>query len=114
MNMRTSLDKSPLANVILTVPKGSKAAYAAVEEWKEFKQITEGTVGNSILPEACIYAAGGRLYLILSTAAQVGIYNINGALVCTFNAPAGETTVDLPQGAYVVRAGERTEKVFVN
>ena len=104
----------PLANVTLTVPKGSKAAYAAADEWKKFKQILEGTVDNTILPEACIYAVGGRLYLILSTAAQIGIYNINSTLVRTFTAPAGETTVNLPQGAYVVRAGERTEKILVN
>ena len=104
----------PVANVTLTVPKGSKAAYAAAPVWKEFKQISESTVGNVTLPEARIYAAVGRLYLTLQTAAPVGIYTLNGVLVRTFTAPAGETTVALPQGVYIVRAGERTEKVFVN
>ena len=104
----------PVANVTLTVPKGSKAAYAAAPVWKEFKQIGESTVGNVTLPEARIYAAGGRLYLTLQTAAPVGIYTLNGVLVRTFSAPAGETTVALPQGVYIVRVGERTEKVFVN
>ena len=104
----------PVANVTLTVPKGSKAAYAAAPVWKEFKQISESTVGNVTLPEARIYAAGGRLYLTLQTAAPVGIYTLNGVLVRTFSAPAGETTVALPQGVYIVRVGERTEKVFIN
>ena len=104
----------PVANVTLTVPKGSKAAYAAAPVWKEFKQISENTVGNTLLPEARIYAAGGRLYLTLQTAAPVGIYTLNGVLVRTFSAPAGETTVALPQGVYIVRVGERTEKVFIN
>ena len=104
----------PVANVTLTVPKGSKAAYAAAPVWKEFKQISESTVGNVALPEARIYAAGGRLYLTLQTAAPVGVYTLNGVLVRTFTAPAGETTVALPQGVYIVRVGERTEKVFIN
>ena len=104
----------PVANVTLTVPKGSKAAYAAAPVWKEFKQISESTVGNVALPEARIYAAGGRLYLTLQTAAPVGIYTLNGVLVRTFSAPAGETTLTLPEGLYIVRVGERTEKVFIN
>ena len=103
----------PVANVTLTVPKGSKAAYAAAPVWKEFKQISESTVGNVALPEARIYAAVGRLYLTLQTAAPVGIYTLNGVLVRTFSAPAGETTLTLPEGLYIVRVGERTEKVMV-
>lgn len=101
-------------NVTLTVPKGSKAAYAAAPVWKEFKQIGESTVGNVALPEARIYAAGGRLYLTLQTAAPVGIYTLNGVLVRTFSAPAGETTVALPQGVYIVQVGDTAEKVYVN
>ena len=107
-------EEVPVANVTLTVPKGSKAAYATAPVWKEFKQISESTVGNVALPEARIYAAGGRLYLTLQTAAPVGVYTLNGVLVRTFSAPAGETTVALPQGVYIVRVGERTEKVYVN
>ena len=107
-------EEVPVANVTLTVPKGSKAAYAAVPVWKEFKQISESTVGNVTLPEVRIYTAGGRLSLTLQTAAPVGVYTLNGVLVRTFSAPAGETTVALPQGVYIVRVGERTEKVFIN
>ncbi|ETK06165.1 hypothetical protein T230_14030 [Tannerella sp. oral taxon BU063 isolate Cell 1/3] len=107
-------EEVPVANVTLTVPKGSKAAYAAAPVWKEFKQISESTVGNVTLPEARIYAAGGRLYLTLQTAAPVGVYTLNGVLVRTFSAPAGETTVALPQGVYIVRVGDTVEKVFIN
>ena len=104
----------PVANVTLTVPKGSKAAYATAPVWKEFKQISESTAGNVALPEARIYAADGRLYLTLQTAAPVGVYTLNGVLVRTFSAPAGETTVALPQGVYIVRIGDTAEKVYVN
>ena len=96
------------------MPKGAKAAYAAAPVWKEFKQIGESTVGNVALPEARIYTADGRLYLTLPNAASVRIYNLNGTLVRNFTAPAGETSLALPQGVYVVRAGERTEKVAIN
>ena len=110
---RETFKEVPVANVTLTVPKGAKAAYAAAPVWKEFKQIAESTVSNALLPEARIYTADGRLYLTLARAETVHIYNVSGALVRTFTAPAGETSVTLSQGVYVVRAGERTEKVAV-
>ena len=104
----------PLANVTLTVPKGSKAAYAAAPVWKEFKQIAESTVANAAVPEARIYAAEGLVYMTLPQAATVRIYSLNGVLVRSLTAPAGLTTVALPEGIYIVRTGERTEKVLVN
>ena len=109
-----AFDLNVPSNVTLTVPKGSKSAYATAPVWKEFKQISESTVGNVTLPEARIYAADGRLYLTLQTAAPVGIYTLNGVLVRTFSAPAGETTVALPQGVYIVWVGDTAEKVYVN
>ena len=104
----------PVANVTLTVPKGSKAAYAAAPVWKEFKQIAESTVANAAVPEARIYAAEGLVYLTLPQAATVRIYSLNGVLVRSLTAPAGLTTVALPEGIYIVRAGARTEKVMVD
>ena len=103
----------PVSSVKLNVPKGAGAAYKADSEWKAFKIVVEATA-NVLLPEARIYTADGRLYLTLSRAETVHIYNVSGALVRTFNAPAGETSITLPQGVYVVRAGERTEKVFIH
>ena len=79
----------------------------------EFKQIAEGTVANATLPKARIYTAGSVLHLTLARAETVHIYNVSGALVRNFRAPAGQTTVALPEGIYIVRAGERTEKVMV-
>ncbi len=104
----------PVANVTLTVPKGSKAAYAAAPVWKEFKQIAESTVANAAVPEARIYAAEGLVYMTLPQAATVRIYSLNGVLVRSLTAPAGLTTVALPTGIYIVRTGERTEKVMVD
>ena len=104
----------PVANVTLTVPKGSKAAYEMAPVWKEFKQIAESTVANAAVPEARIYAAEGLVYIALPQAATVRIYSLNGVLVRSLTAPAGQTTVALPSGVYIVRTGERTEKVLVD
>ena len=104
---------------LVTIHKKGKAVITATATDGSGKSATcsilvRSTVANAALPEARIYAAGGRLYLTLQTAAPVGIYTLNGVLVRTFSAPAGETTVALPQGVYIVRVGERTEKVFIN
>ena len=113
-NIKDAFKGVPVANVTLTVPKGSKAAYAAAPVWKEFKQIAESTVANAAVPEARIYAAEGLVYITLPQAATVRIYNLNGVLVRSLTAPAGLTTVALPTGIYIVRTGERTEKVMVD
>ena len=113
-NIKDAFKGVPVANVTLTVPKGSKAAYAAAPVWKEFKQIAESTVANAAVPEARIYAAEGLIYLTLPQAAPVRIYGLNGVLVRSLAAPAGLTTVALPTGIYIVRTGERTEKVLVD
>ena len=113
-NIKDAFKGVPVANVTLTVPKGSKAAYAAAPVWKEFKQIADSTVANASVPEARIYAAEGLVYIALPQAATVRIYSLNGVLVRSLTAPAGLTTVALPTGIYIVRTGERTEKVLVD
>ena len=72
------------------------------------------TVGNAALPAARIYAAGGRVYLTLPQATSVRIYTASGTLQRTMHAPAGTSSVALPEGVYVVKAGAHTKKVFVN
>ena len=102
----------PVDNVHLIVPKGAIDVYKADSEWKIFKTVLD-PLTNIALPKARIYTADGRLYLTLSRAETVHIYNVSGALVRTFNAPVGETRTTLPSGVYIVRAGGRTEKVIV-
>ena len=63
---------------------------------------------------ARIYTSDGRLYLSLSTATRVEIYSLLGTLYRGFTAPAGASSVALPAGIYVVRTGNRAEKVVVN
>ena len=103
---------------LVTIHKKGKAVITATTTDGSGKSATcsilvRSTVSNALLPEARIYTADGRLYLTLPNAASVRIYNLNGTLVRTFNAPAGETSLALPQGVYVVKAGAKTEKVVV-
>ena len=71
------------------------------------------TVGNIEAAATRIYALGSTLRLTLPQAAVVRIYNVSGALVHMLNASAGNTSVALPQGVYVVKAGNRCEKVRI-
>ena len=71
------------------------------------------TVGNIEAAATRIYASGGTLRLTLPQAAVVRIYNVSGALVHMLNASAGDTSVALPAGVYVVRVGDTVQKVRI-
>lgn len=71
------------------------------------------TVGNIEASEARIYAANGMLRISLPQPATIQIYNLVGRLVRSVSAPAGDTSVALPQGIYIVRTGAKIEKVVV-
>ena len=60
-----------------------------------------------------VYATAGQLHLSLPASDDVQIYAVSGALVRSFAAPAGDTSVTLPSGIYIVRVGSLTEKVAV-
>lgn len=60
-----------------------------------------------------VYATAGQLHLSLPASDDVQIYAVSGALVRSFTAPAGDTSVSLPSGIYIVRVGSLTEKVAV-
>ena len=60
-----------------------------------------------------VYATAGQLHLSLPASDDVQIYAVSGTLVRSFTAPAGDTSVALPSGIYIVRVGSLTEKVAV-
>lgn len=60
-----------------------------------------------------VYATAGQLHLSLPVSDDVQIYAVSGTLVRSFAAPAGDTSVTLPSGIYIVRVGSLTEKVAV-
>ena len=71
------------------------------------------TVGNIEAAATRIYALGSTLRLTLPQAAVVRIYNVSGALVQMLNASAGDTSVALSAGVYVVRVGDTVQKVRI-
>ena len=74
------------------------------------------TVGN-VVPYAAaakIYATAGTLHLTLPQATRVEIYTLLGIRLRTLDAPAGDTSVTLPRGLYIVRAGSAVQKVRVD
>lgn len=60
-----------------------------------------------------VYATADQLHLSLPASDDVQIYAVSGTLVRSFAAPAGDTSVSLPSGIYIVRVGSLTEKVAV-
>lgn len=73
------------------------------------------TVGNTVpyAPAARIYATPGTLHLALPQATRVEIYTLLGIRLRTLDAPAGDTSVALPRGLYVVKAGTAAQKVRI-
>ena len=71
------------------------------------------TVGNIEAAATRIYALGSTLRLTLPQAAVVRIYNVSGALVHMLNASAGDTSVALSAGVYVVCVGDTVQKVRI-
>ena len=73
------------------------------------------TVANTVpyAPQAKVYTVGPTLYLSLPTAETVQVYTLAGTLYRTWQAPAGDTSVTLPLGTYIIKVGQLTEKVVV-
>ena len=73
------------------------------------------TVANTVpyAPQAKVYTDGPTLYLSLPTAETVQVYTLAGTLYRIWQAPAGDTSVTLPLGTYIIKVGQLTEKVHV-
>ena len=73
------------------------------------------TVANTVpyAPQAKVYTVGPTLYLSLPTPEAVQVYTLAGTLYRTWQAPAGDTSLTLPAGTYIIKVGQLTEKVVV-
>ena len=73
------------------------------------------TVANTVpyAPQAKVYTVGPTLYLSLPTPETVQVYTLAGTLYRTWQAPAGDTSLTLPAGTYIIKVGHLTEKVVV-
>jgi hypothetical protein len=77
-----------------------------------------GAVANGVTPvasadNALVYGVKGGIAVNAAEATQLVAYRIDGRLAAQQAITAGETTVSLPAGIYIVRLGASTVKVVV-
>ncbi len=70
-------------------------------------------VANETIDGVNIWVANGQLYLTLLSPQTVDVYHMSGALFRTFSAPAGNTSLLLPEGCYIVRIANTITKIMV-
>ena len=105
--------------VVTIVGKGKATITAATSDGSSIVARCEvnvlSTVANTVpyAPQAKVYTVGPTLYLSLPTAETVQVYTLAGTLYRTWQAPAGDTSLTLPAGTYIIKVGHLTEKVVV-
>ena len=116
--LRFSPDADDYALVTI-VGKGKAVITAAASDGSGIVARCEvnvlSTVANTVpyAPQAKVYTVGPTLYLSLPTAETVQVYTLAGTLYRTWQAPAGDTSLTLPAGTYIIKVGQLTEKVHV-
>jgi len=107
---------------VLTVSASETASTITVRATSQFNSAIYGEATVTVVPltaienieqetTARIYAAGGVLYIDLAQPETVKIYNVSGALIRTFEAPAGKSEEALARGVYIVKTASKTVKV---
>lgn len=113
----TSIAKVDTKGLVTVQKEGKAIITATAADGSGVKATCEVNVlttdANAALEGLKIYATAGQLHLSLPAAHDVRIYTLTGALVRTLTAPAGDTTLALPAGLYIVRAGNAVQKVIV-
>ena len=102
---------------VLTVPTGKKDTYKAVAQWQDFTTIKEkdfSTDVSSIETQGIKLLSGnGYLGIDMPRRAEVAVYGINGGVVYKQQHSAGNHTICLPRGTYIVTVNGASEKVMI-
>lgn len=108
---------TPKGTMTLFVPAGTKEAFAKIYPWnKKFKEIREIVpAGLSALnaEEARVAPVAQGLRITLSSNQGVKIYDLKGQQQLQSQLTAGEHTVALPTGLYIVKVGNSQRKIAV-
>ncbi|MDR1556120.1 MAG: leucine-rich repeat domain-containing protein [Tannerellaceae bacterium] len=105
-----------LSAATLYVPAGTEALYQAAPVWKNFSIVADPIpVSNEKVLQSTlqVYAAAGSLHINTPAPCTLYIYTSAGALVSHQAISAGETTLPLPHGLYIIKAGKETRKVVI-
>ncbi|MDD2525090.1 MAG: leucine-rich repeat domain-containing protein [Bacteroidales bacterium] len=100
----------------LYVPIGSKAAYAAANEWKDFENIEEidfaSVPTNEETPFMISTDDDGMTITGVETGATITVYTITGTKLLTLPATGDKQRITLSSGEiYIVKVGYQTMKV---
>lgn len=101
---------------LLYVPIGSKAAYHAADQWKDFSNIIESTTSTEFINDRLINinVVNGQLRLAgMLIGENLSVYDIQGRII--YNKKTNTETIEirLPnRGVYVIRIGSRSLKVI--
>lgn len=110
--------ENTMINGTLFIPKGSKNAYYSATPWRYFRNIIE--IGEDEFPSDIENVIGGTEFSVTvdgnvikingAVTEKVEIYNIGGD--CVYSGT--ETTINnLPKGIYIVRCGNKTQKIIL-
>ncbi|MDR1780726.1 MAG: leucine-rich repeat protein [Tannerella sp.] len=105
-----------LSQVTLHVPKGTKSKYQTAPVWKNFGTIVEispAAIETVAASTQEIWSSGGSIHITVAAATTLSVYTVSGSLVRQQALGAGETSISLPQGVYIVKVGDTAQKVIV-
>ena len=113
---RTDLPPVPAGRQIsfqfsLNVPAGAEVIFDNFSLYK-LQTITTGLEAASENGLSA-WAEGGVLYLGSDRAQTVDVYSLNGVLISRTNLTPGVNALNLPAGAYVLKADGQVQKVLV-
>ncbi len=99
------------------VPTGSKAAYEAADQWKDFTTIVEDLPTNENITTTShfeVQVQNGQVIISGRTTGEtIAIYNIQGTPILNQQATSEIVTVNLPaRGVYVVKVGTESVKII--
>jgi hypothetical protein len=102
---------------VLHVPTGSKAAYEAADQWKDFTTIVEDLPTNENITTTShfeVQVQNGQVIISGRTTGEtIAIYNIQGTPILNQQATSEIVTVNLPaRGVYVVKVGTESVKII--
>ncbi len=100
---------------MLHVPVGTKAQYAAADQWKDFFFVEDDVTGiDGIVADnadANINAENGNI-IIENTKGNISVYTLSGAMIQNVHANGESVNINVPaKGMYIVKTSKGVKKI---